>query len=319
MGNDLVKNSYWTPFLTESNSSYTFNQFIDLIRKLDNDTSPDIWTKWKNYANQVVIETPHYFYKIYQSDVGVGSFYALIREKLAEIYRDEFHIHWDVKTIYKDDYIYQFEQREKLQVCDESVISFDDLMINWSKTLQLLEDKLILPKIAAQLKDKIPQLDSLKLVRDCVNKFEDYAITKDGNIVLLDDSDWFIGIIDEDNDWISSQFNAYPILTKEGERLFAPQKYLEKLKYGTLINCTGDMMNKWTIIYMNKTTDEKKTILDFCNDRERMISENIKVLKTGTYLPNDKKLELGPPEPQFEEGRFIGYYEPHKMLEKRED
>ena len=55
----------WQPFNTENKASVTFNQFIDIVKQLDNNTSPDLWLKWKNYAHQVVIETPNYFYKIY--------------------------------------------------------------------------------------------------------------------------------------------------------------------------------------------------------------------------------------------------------------
>ena len=288
MSNEVVRLSNWMPFLSEDRNP-TFDEFIDLIKKMDSNTSPDVWVKWKNYSNQVVIETPHYFYKIYNTDYTAGLFFSLVREKLAEIYRDEFHIKWDVITIKKENSIYQLEQREKLQVCNEDVIDYDDLMINWSNTLNRLEDKLILPKITKQLQDKIKNLYKIKLVRDCVNKYEDYAITKDGNIVLLDDADWFLALIDEDNNWISSEFNCYEILTNEGYKTFVPQNYYEVIQdEDELLSSIHIPINKWIISQKNKQV--KNEVLDFADKREQMLFNNIKVLSSGKYLENKQKL-----------------------------
>lgn len=276
----------WQPFNTENKASITFNQFIDIVKQLDNNTSPDLWLKWKNYAHQVVIETPNYFYKIYQDLFSSGEFFAQIREAMGKVYREQYGLVWNTKHIIKDGFVYTIEQREKLQVCNPDIISYDDLFLGWAKTLKLIEKELAFPEIAEQLKDKIQNLADIKLVRLCVNKFIDYGITKDNNIILLDDADWFIALIDKDGDWMSSKFNAYEILTLLGEKLFAPQEYHEMKSQ---IESVGQQIDKW-MIFSKEKDNTKENINNLLDKHEQMLTDNIKMLATEKSLPNNKKL-----------------------------
>ena len=280
---DLIN---WQPFNTETKSSYTFNQFIDVVKTLDNDTSPDVWVKWKNYSNQVVIETPNYYYKMYQNDLQAGTFLVEIREALGKIYRENFGIIWNIKNIIKDNIIYTIEQREKLEVCNENNIDYNDMFLQWSKTLQLLEKNLIFPEICEQLKGKIKDIYYLKLIRDCVNKYDDYALTKDGHVVLLDDADWFISIVDKDGNWLSPKFDYYKIITLTGEHIFAPQEFFER----NILNHINEPVNKWHIFLNNEK--HKPQPLDFFNQREKMLANNIKLFTTGKLLSPKETLYI---------------------------
>lgn len=280
----------WNQFITDDpdSNSQKFKQFIDIIQSINDNTSPDLWVKWKNYAYQVVIETPAYFYKIYQEDPVSGEFIVKVRNELAKIYSEQYGIHWKVITVENNGYIYQIEQREKLQVCSEDIITFDDLFLNWYKTLELLEKALFLDELPKQLKYKLPELDKLKLIRDCSNKFPDYAI-KDGHVILLDDADWFICMVDKKGQWLRPQYNIFPIITLDGEKYLTPLNVFEMnmIEIRTAID-------KWMII-TDSTRGLEKRYRDFYNARDKMLSENIQVLTTGKLLDN-KMLFVEKPE-----------------------
>lgn len=290
MGTQLVLNDNWEVFSLTEEQKY-FESFIDYVKRIDEST-PDIWVKWKNSCSQVVIETPKYFYKIYQNTGAFSDFNTLIREKLGEIYRNEYGLYWNIITVRKENVIYQIEQREKLKVCMESDISYDDLMIKWGIILNKLEKQLSLPLVARQLKDKIKKLDKIKLIRDCVNKYEDYAITNNKDIILLDDADFFLAMVDNEGNWISSKFNSYEIITPQGYKKFVPCDYYEILENETeLLNLINMDENKWMI---SKEMYGEKDLKEFVNKSEEIVSDNIKVLYTGNKLEN-KKLEYIPP------------------------
>lgn len=50
--NNLTVNNNWIKFNTLTEANVTFNQFLDLIKQLDNNSNPDLWVKWKNFSNQ---------------------------------------------------------------------------------------------------------------------------------------------------------------------------------------------------------------------------------------------------------------------------
>lgn len=275
----------WLPFNTETNASGAFNQFIDLIQNLDNNTSPDLWFKWKNHAQQVVIETPNYYYKLYQNLYSSGEFLAQIREAIGKVYREQYGILWNTKHIIQDGFIYTIEQREKLQVCNPDIISYDDMFLGWSETLKLIEKELIFPEISIQLRNKIKDLHEIKLVRECINKYIDYAITKDNKIVLLDDADWFIALTDKDGDWINASFNTYDILTLLGEKTFAPSNYFD---IKDRLDSVNKQVNHWMIF--SKQTDSTKNLNNLKSKTEQMLTDNIKMLTTGKLLSNNRKL-----------------------------
>ena len=293
MSNELILNSEWTPFLTEDRASVTFDKFLDLIKQLDNNTSPDLWTKWKNYANQVVIETPNYYFKLYEDDYLCGSFWSLIRSTLAEIYREKFNILWDVNIIKNYGKIYTLEKRQKLTVCNQNYISYVDLLIDWSYTLQELEKRLLLSEICQQLQPYIHGLAGLKLIRNCINKYADYAITEDKHIILLDDSDWFIAMTDEKGNWLDSKFKGYNIISSLGETVFGPEGYFDR----NSITKHEETANKWQIYVENIKTEKIEKLL--FDQREQMLKDNISLISNQKLLPGQKIQFLNQKEDSF--------------------
>ena len=282
MTNDVTVHSEWTPYLTEDRASVTFDKFIDLVKNLDENSSPDLWTKWKNYTNQVVIGTPNYYFKFYEDDYTSGTFFAEIRLKLAEIYREKFGIAWDVFKVEENGLVYTLERRQKLTVCEPFDISYADLLLNWSYTLQELEKRLLLPELCQQLQPYIPELAEVKLIRDCINKYKDYAITEDKNIVLLDDADWFLALVDKNGKWLRSKHRGYNVYTILGDTIFAPSKYFERVSV-----CRADETeNKWLIFMENENMEKiERTLFDW---REQMLLNNIQLISKQKLLPNQK-------------------------------
>lgn len=276
----------WQSFINSSVSNNTkhFEQFISFIQSLDNNSSPELWTKWKNYSNQVVIETQNYFFKIYQEDTRVGKFILRVREELAKIYRNDFGVNWEIYTVEANNSIFQIERREKLEVCTPDKVSFEEIILAWYKILLKLEENLFLDKLVPQLIHRIPELYKIKLVRDCINKHEDYAFTKNGNIILLDDADWFLGLIDKKNNWLSIMYDVFNIVLPSCEAKLVP------LNIGEITPTEiRNQIKRWTIIE-DDILGIEKVYRDFYNVREKALSDNIKVLATGELIAADTPL-----------------------------
>ena len=263
----------------------TTNKFINAIKLVDANQSLQGALEWKNYDNQVVIKTNKYYYKVYTIDQKSDKFFEKVREKLAEIYRNLFGIHWIVKTIECNDIYYQVEQREVLNVCNPTMISFEELLLNWSKTLDILEEKLKFNIITKEIQQIYPDVHKLKIIRDCVNKFPDYAMTNNGDIVLLDDSDWFIAMVDKDGNWLSKKPIVVDIVSIIGESFFAPITICSGTSPSETM--TDKEVTKWNIF--NPNVVEKPNLNLLKSNRETMLEENIKLLSLGKI---EKKLSL---------------------------
>lgn len=295
MSNDVATLSLdsWMPFVTPTESDQTFNQFLSIITSLENSSDTSSWVKWKNFSNQVVIQTPNYFYKLYEEWIYEGFLSCKIREILADIYK-EYGLLWNIQTIVQDDKIYQIEQREKLTLCTEEIISYEDLLLNWNQTLIKVEEKLKLDKVLLQL-DNISNVKQIKLIRDCINKYEDYAI-KDGKTILLDDADWFLALVNKNGDWESNLYKPYDVVTIYGSNfLFAPLNYKSR-KYPTanfeyLLNTPN---NKW-MLFPNIEI-KKESCSRLLEKREQLLMNNIKVLSLNKSLGKPQNQYLLPVE-----------------------
>lgn len=263
------------------------SSLISLINQIDS-TECSSWSKWKSDADnhQIVIRTPDYYYKVYETDYQSGMFTCEVREKLAQIYRS-WGIHWGVKTVRSGNALYQVEQRQALPVASADKILYKDLLIDWSKTLVELEQLLDLPKVKAQLKPKIKELAQIKLVRDCVNKYEDYAIAPNGRVVLLDDADWFLALVDKDNNWLSVPWTFMQVFRNTSEQLFAPIDFFDC----DLLANSGKLVNQWLIFNSAINKDHTQFVAQLRSIHDKMLEDNIKCL-TGDadYLLNGQPI-----------------------------
>ena len=71
--------------------------------------------KFKSHDNQVVINSPEYFYKIYMKNSQLDAFTKLVRQALGEIYEEEYDLHWKVLERTDDNVTLQIEEREKVE------------------------------------------------------------------------------------------------------------------------------------------------------------------------------------------------------------
>lgn len=161
--------------------------------------------KFKSHDNQVVINSPEYFYKIYMKNSQLDAFTKLVRQALGEIYEEEYDLHWKVLERTDDNVTLQIEEREKVEVCQG---------YSETKLLEVLND--IIKKIEAKfdnfnfikqyLKKHLPIIYTrydIHLIRDCIIKNLDYGVTKDGRIILLDDADWKLVFVDKETSELS--------------------------------------------------------------------------------------------------------------------
>lgn len=227
--------------------------------------------KFKEYDNQVVVETKDYFYKIYIDYGPVGRYLLEIRKKLADIYRS-YGIHWELINSYNDGRFITVEQREKLKVCAYSDLTCGELLRNWKKSVVLLNKSLNFEDILKQIKDKsnVPEFNSAKdllLLRHSLVKVNDYAYAPNGNIVLIDDADFFLSIIDENGEQISKKNFDLEVITTCGKMNFSSNKeFWEKNVQGNfdisksffIFDKRDDCAFQDKFISNNKDTDEKK-------------------------------------------------------------
>ena len=272
-----VPDSHWTAVYDAVDGlrlSSSFHSLVQTIQSLD-PSSPRQWVKWKNYQNQVVIQTEDYFYKLYQVDHQGGEFHCLIREKLAEIYQS-WGVHWEVRTLDANGGYAQLEQRQKLPLYQDACkTSFEDLLIQWSEVLEMLEEKLGLSTLCKQVQEFMPQVRRIRLVRDCVNKFADYAFFH-GHVVLLDDADFFLACLDENDKILDLPYNVFPVIFLGQERLFAPNDFYSR-RFDPL-GCTGKKWNQWSVFVNSMNIDAQKWLPEMLDARQRMLQDNVHVL-----------------------------------------
>ena len=284
--------AFWQPFDIKATNG---SDFFKCICTLEEDLDPTKMVKWKTSEQQVVIRAKEYFYKIYKLQRPTDPFYEKVREYLGQIYEEEYGLHWKVKTLTLTDTgeKYQVEQREVLDICPDNM-PFNQIFSDWRKTLDLLEKKLQLDKICVQLVDIFPKLYRVKLVRDCLNKSPDYGIDKNGNIILLDDSDWFLALVDKDGNWLEELADSVFIHTSYGEFVFASQE----LNFNDVEAKIGEHVTKWALYSKEEFPVENKD--KFIDAREKMLQDNINFLVTG----NEKVL--------FSQGQgelLVNYYD----------
>lgn len=272
--NEIIKSNDW--LILSSEDYNQFQYFIDQIKELDDSEDINHWVKWKSYDNQVVLQTRNFFFKIYKNDLLCGKFLTILRKELSKIY-NRLGIKWDI-YIKKLDAYYQVERREKLNVCNEE-FDFKSIIIKWNSIHKELEKKLGLDLILKQLhmRGEFLNVHELRLVRDCINKPEDYGI-KDNNIVLLDDSDFFIAPIDKNGKWISVQFNSYNIDSIFGDAVFAPQDMFDIIKDDDLLEYSSTKVNKWFLFDKYYTNQNSQIMKDLRTKREEMIADNIEFM-----------------------------------------
>lgn len=270
---NIINCRNWTPFVG-SDQYKVFASFVDQLIAID-DSCINTWVKWKSYSKQVVVQSDKFFYKLYQEDLQYGEFICAIRERLAELYANEYGIHQHIKTFKTEQGYVQIEQREKLQVCDDSM-RIEDILIGQSKTLDKLESKLNLKLIEYQIRQVMPNVKRIKLVRDCISKQSDYAI-KNNVIVLLDDADWFLALLDENNNQLSPQYNYYPIEYNGKTMVFAPQDFLDD----DLMCKVGSSKNKQSVFQLPSTQNTNVQNIDnLFAKREQAIADVIKLIAT---------------------------------------
>lgn len=248
------------------------DKFITAINTVIPELRPTKMTKIKNYEYQVVIETDDYFYKVYEDKEDIGTYRLEIRQKLAKIYQS-YGIHWLIYSFKKDGFIYTVEQRQKLEVCDHD-IECKKLLLGWKKTLDLLEKELRFESIRNEIVDNCEQfsnVNKVKLIRDCINKPEDYAYGPNNEIILLDDADWFITLVDEFGNRINSRSFQLDVTTTAGTLTLAlsVKELTDRFIYQDLSSAD--------YFLFKYTSKEKNFMHKLVNYHDKMLEDNTKL------------------------------------------
>jgi len=262
-------------------SDFQKDRFISAINLAVPNQMPSHMVKIKNHEHQVVIETNDYFYKVYEDKMDAGLYKLEIRQRLAKIYQS-YGIHWILKSFEKDNMIYTVEEREKLPLCGKE-ISCKELLLGWKKTLDILEKELRLKNIVYEIKDMYPNwknFKEIKLIRDCVNKLDDYAYGHNGEIILLDDSDWFLTLIDNDSNRIFIKNFKMDVTTTIGTMTLAMN--VDEMK--DIFMYSNSNVSNYFLFDCSKTN--KESFNKLVNYKEEMIDNNIKLL-SGIDLSED--------------------------------
>ena len=236
-------------------SSLTIKDAVNSINRLEAnygiETSANL-VKWKSYAHQVVIESDAYFYKIYESLPNTTQMFDhKVRECLAILMQDS-GVDWKLISFERDGQVFDFEQRQKLKVATPGDYKFEDILLSLSETYEKVEEMLNFNGILDQLHrmGEFTDVAHLKLTRQCVNKYEDYALL--GNqVILLDDADFYIAPADDDGNIINVSYtNDFCINFGSDEYVFTKlvaQRADEKLNY-SLLDSVEDVYPGWFLL-----------------------------------------------------------------------
>lgn len=282
--NNLILNDNWFQESLQ-NISQSMQQFLKPILQLqDKHIDSNHIVKWKtNYcdcASQVVIQTNNYYYKIYESTL-CNSTYHQIRQELCKIYREEYGLIWDY-FIYKDENtgnVIQIQQRQKLRIPTEQDMSFDELLLNFSKILNKVEKSLNLNFYFKQLKmyNEFSDVEKIKLIRQCGNKFQDYGITNNGQIILLDDADWILVLLDKNNKVLNKNQMVLSIVDINNQDMFfLSNTTIKAVTKQQPIRFYNHSCYEFSLIYAKYTNGKTISILN--KEADQQLQNNINIL-----------------------------------------
>ncbi len=291
--NDLLNsnNNSWTPIKHDDSCSR--------LLKSINSTFDNNFVKWKDYSNQVILRDSQFYYKIYEDDICHGTFMNLIREELGRIYREDYGIEWLVETREVSGKLLNFQKRQTIPPIPKQM-SFVDVLEDWSETLFRLERKLELHKLNFYLIEDRPYLYNakVKLIRDCINKFDDYGFYN-GRVILLDDSDWFLAVVsDKDGEVYHPDIDYINVNLMGRDWLFGHEKLFNDSESSTYKN-NNTSYCKFSLFVPNKQNLEYLSLLR--SRRDVMIEDNIKILMGRKEKVSGNPLTLEKePNPTFE-------------------
>lgn len=179
----------------------TIDNALSSIAQLEDNAdmqTTDSLVKWKSYSHQVVVESGQHFYKIYEVTKNTPMMFDhIVRVAVAQVMQ-EIGVDWKLATFDRGCDVFDFEQREKLQVTTTQDGEFEDILVSMSNIYSRVQEILGFDSILKQLQ-RLPEFEhvkALQLTRSSVNKFDDYAIFDD-QVILLDDADFYITLLDE--------------------------------------------------------------------------------------------------------------------------
>lgn len=282
IGKELVENLS-IDSLNLLNANDVMLTTLERLKFLDK-TSNDY--KFKAFGNQLVVETKDYYYKVYIDNFASAKYLLEIRKKLSKIY-ESYGIHWKIIDYYFDGLYITVEQREKLKICDYKDITAEELLKNWKRTVDLLRDSLKFDDILIQLKEKSNVLEfnnakELLLIRRCLLSPEDYAFAPNGNVVLLDDTDFVILVIDENKKPISKRNFDFEVMTTCGTLNFSSDRQHWEKKI-----CANFDISKLFFLIENNN----KTGVSFITNDINNIENKLKIFATGKPINSKYKNE----------------------------
>ena len=260
----------------------------------------------KYYANDKYawfsLEGDKYNYRVYIDFVDNGKYLLEIRKCLSDIYKT-YGIHWEISYEIDDYRIFTIEEREKLTICNEDIFTCDNLLLNWKETLDVLSIKLGFKDILNQIKNSITtykriDIRNLVLIREGLINANEYAITPNGKIILLEDLDFVFCLTDYKGKVITLKGFLVDVDTTCGEMTFSSSE--------TIFN------RKITHIYGS----QKKFFLYDYSYKNKYIKDNVKnfdeVLQTQINIYLDKECA----EPKYQRECIFEYYDKLKMDSK---
>ena len=105
-----------------------------------------------------------------------------------------------------------------------------------------------------------------------------YDLDNKGNIILLDDADWFLALVDEEGKWLNYKSTVIDIISPIGESFFATSDFFEF----DGVTGAGELSKYWNIYLPNEQMSKSKG-LEFMSKREQLLANNIKILTTNKY------------------------------------
>ena len=156
------------------------------------------WSVKKNSNNCMVVETNDWFYKIRKQNKlePIYAFQQIVAKAFAKEYA-LMGLKWKAFEVSGPKGTFSVEKREKLRVLKPGDLPFSEVLKKSNAVKRNVETRLEFPYLTALIRadGQLKHAEKVVLVSSAENNYDDYALSSNGDVVILGTSQFFLGLV----------------------------------------------------------------------------------------------------------------------------
>lgn len=234
----------------------------------------------KSREGCVVLETEAHFYKIIRLDAPskIDCFEQFVRNAIAQEMKAR-GVEWDVFVCQVGGEVFSVEKRQRLKTVNENELTCDDVLKKSRAFTTLLEKRLELPRLTAQLHAMFSDdgVEKIVLSRDVPFEYADFAWAN-VEVVPLSSSRWFLALLGDDGKWkVQTPADVLPVKLKFGDFFFARKDLFDQVMWA--IGALFEPTSKWWLFDKN-ACDAQQARNSMIDEVKEMYDTNLKIAVT---------------------------------------